>query len=692
MTRGVGRGRRRALLLAAIPLAAVAPVPSAAEAGLRLEVGIGGLVHEAFDARNLRARLFWVGAEPRFEVRADRLRLPEPLGLVEGFHLGCPRVEVTARRLACTDARVSAEGEGWRLDGATIDFDWDREAGTVGFAAPWPGLFRARGRIGGRADASGLRVDLDLAGLDLASLTGSGLVPLELPVTVQSGTASIAGHIDTRGPVTQADLNLAVSELEFSDPRGLQAAEGLSGSGRLAHGPSGYALQARFTEGAAFFEPWFLDLAEAGPVSVSVDSLQRASAQADGPAWTADAGSVALGTHTRLRGAGLFYRAERLQQGEIEWRSERLDLAGRWLAEPVLAGTVLGRTRFEGQTRGQLSVAEGRAQAVTARWQELGFSDDLGRFALQGAAGHVAWSAEAEVPESSLSVAAGEVLGLPVGPFRTRLQLEPRGLHLPETLFVPVFDGGVGVDHFLFRVGPEGPEVEFEGGIRALSLERLTETLGWPRFTGKLAGIIPRVFYDVDGLRVDAQLLVQVFDGEIVISGLRVRNLFGIAPELELSADIRRLELDLLTSALDVGRVEGRLSGSVEDLLLFEWVPQRMQLSLATPEEDPGRRRISQRAVENLTAVGGGVQGRLAAAFLRVFDAFAYRRLGFNCDLEGEVCLASGVADGPDGTFMLVEGGGLPRIEVIGHNRRVDWPELVRRLDAVREGPPPVVQ
>ena len=692
MSRETGRGRLRALLLAAIPLAAVAPVPSAAETGLQLEVGIGGLVHEAFDARNLRARLFWVGAEPRFEVSADRLRLPEPLGLVEALQLGCPRVDITAKRLACTDARLSAEGDGWRLDAAVIDFEWNRDAGAVRFAAPWPGLFRGRGQIGGRADASGLRMDLDLAGIDLALLAGSGLVPLEMPVTVQSGTASLAGHFDTRGQVTEADLDVVVSELGFSDPRGLQAAEGLSGSGRLAHGPSGYALQARFTEGAAFFEPWFLDLAEAGPVSVSVASLQRDSAPADRSAWTANAASVALGAHTRLHGTGLSYRADRLHQGEIEWRSQRLDLAGRWLAEPVLAGTVLGRTRFEGETRGHLSVVQGRAQAVTATWQELGLSDDLGRFALQGSAGHVAWSAEAEVPESSLSVAAGEVLGLPVGPFRTRLQLEPRGLHLLETLVVPVLDGGVGVDHFRFRTGPEGPEVEFEGGIRALSLERLTEALGWPRFTGKLAGIIPRVAYDVDGLRVDGQLLVQVFDGEIVISGLRIRNLFTIAPELELSADIRRLELDLVTSALDVGRVEGRLSGRVEDLLLFEWVPQRMRLSLATPEEDPGRRRISQRAVENLTAVGGGVQGRLAAAFLRVFDAFAYRRLGFNCELEGEVCLASGVADGPDGTFMLVEGGGLPRIEVIGHNRRVDWPELVRRLHAVREGPPRVVQ
>ncbi|TVP86548.1 MAG: hypothetical protein EA347_08985 [Thioalkalivibrio sp.] len=690
MKRGAGRRGLRALVLASLPL--FATVPAGAETGLRLELDIGSLVHEAFDARGLRAHLSWVGPEPRFEVQADRLHLPEPVGRVEALHLRCPRAEVTARRLACPDARLTARGDGWRLDAAALDFDWDREAGLVRFSVPWPGLFRGRGRVSGLAGAPGLRVDLDLAGLDLPMLLGSGLVPLELPVAVQAGTAGVAGRIDTRGRVPAAQLDLSVSGLDFSDPAGLHAAEGLSASGRVAHGPAGYEVQARFTEGAAFFDPWFLDLAEAGPVSVSISSLQTVPGVADGVGWSAASGEMTLGGHTRLQGTGLQHRGDRLEQGEIEWQTGRLDLAGGLLAEPMLAGTVLGRSRFEGETHGRLSVSQGRVRAVEASWQGLGLNDDLGRFALRDSAGRIAWSDDALAPESHLTVAAGEVLGLPAGPFQMHFQLEPRGLRLLEPLFVPVLDGGAGADHFHLRVGPEGPEVEFEGGIRALSLERLTEALGWPRFTGRLAGIIPRVFYDVDGLRVDGLLLVQVFDGEIVLSGLRIRNLFGIAPELEVSAEVRRLELDLLTSALDVGRVEGRLSGRVEDLLLVDWVPQRMRLSLATPEEDPGRRRISQRAVENLTAVGGGVQGRLAATFLRVFDAFAYRRLGFNCELEGDVCLVSGVVDHPDGTFTLVEGGGLPQIEVIGHNRRVDWPELVRRLDAVREGPPPVVQ
>ena len=37
-------------------------------------------------------------------------------------------------------------------------------------------------------------------------------------------------------------------------------------------------------------------------------------------------------------------------------------------------------------------------------------------------------------------------------------------------------------------------------------------------------------------------------------------------------------------------------------------------------------------------------------------------------------------------TFTIVEGAGLPRLTVIGHNRRVDWPTLIERLAAVGTG------
>jgi hypothetical protein len=682
----------RALALASLSLVATMVCAADGARGLQIDLDIGTAVHDAFGAENLRARVFWVDRQPRFDLRADTLLLPEPVGRIDALHLFCPQVDVTPERLACADARLSARAPGWRLDAAALAFDWERGAGRVHFSLPWPELFAGRGRLSGTAEPAGLRTDFDLAGLDLAALAGSGLVPTEVPITLESGVAALSGHFDTRGRVPVLDAELELSGLSFADDLGLHAGENVALSGRVGHGPAGSEIHLRFTHGAVFFEPWFLDFDEVGTVAVSVSGLRLGQSETGGMSVQAASAALRLGEHAELRAEGLLYSEERLERAEVSWESRGLEMAGEWLVQPLLAGTVLGKTRYRGEGRGSLSVSGGRLRAAEATWRDLAMADDAGRFALEGSSGELDWRDDRMGRDSFVSAQGGGLLGLPVGAFDARFRLEPLGFRLLQPLFIPVLDGGPSVETLYLTVGPDGPEIEFEGGLRALSLELLTEALGWPRFTGRLAGIIPRVFYDADGLRVDGRLLVKVFDGEAVLSDLRIRDLFGVAPVLEVSADVRRLELGLLTSAFDFGRVEGRLSGRVDDLMLVGWELQRMRLALATPADDPGRRRISQRAVENLTAIGGGIQGALSMVFLRFFEDFSYRRLGFGCELRGNVCLASGVADGPDDSFVLVQGGGLPRIEVIGHNRRVDWPELIRRLDAVREGPAPVVQ
>jgi hypothetical protein len=51
-----------------------------------------------------------------------------------------------------------------------------------------------------------------------------------------------------------------------------------------------------------------------------------------------------------------------------------------------------------------------------------------------------------------------------------------------------------------------------------------------------------------------------------------------------------------------------------------------------------------------------------------------------------------GIAPAPNGGYYLVKGKGLPRIDVIGGARRVDWPRLVQQLIAVTESEGPVVE
>ena len=75
------------------------------------------------------------------------------------------------------------------------------------------------------------------------------------------------------------------------------------------------------------------------------------------------------------------------------------------------------------------------------------------------------------------------------------------------------------------------------------------------------------------------------------------------------------------------------------------------------------------------------LQGRLLA----LFDDFGYRRIGISCRLANGVCTMAGLQPRGDG-FAIVEGAGLPRLDIVGFNRRVDWDTLVERLAAVGSG------
>ena len=154
-----------------------------------------------------------------------------------------------------------------------------------------------------------------------------------------------------------------------------------------------------------------------------------------------------------------------------------------------------------------------------------------------------------------------------------------------------------------------------------------------------------------------------------------------------LSADIeaRHLDLHQLTETFSFGNITGFVDADVRGLELARWRPVAFDARIAS---SPGeyRRRISQRAVENISALGGaGALAALQRGLIGFFDSFGYRELALRCVLRDGVCAMGGVegVQRSDGGFVIVRGGGVPALDVIGYNRRVDWNELVDRLQRV---------
>ena len=268
-----------------------------------------------------------------------------------------------------------------------------------------------------------------------------------------------------------------------------------------------------------------------------------------------------------------------------------------------------------------------------------------------------------------------------------------KALSLTHQTRLPLLDGALVVDRLdLQELGSEAQTLEFDGFIEPISMDSLSRALGWLPLSGKLSGMLPGLKYEQGLLSVDGVLLVRIFDGDILIKELQTRDLFGVYPQLSADVALQGLDLESLTDTFSFGRITGRLDGYVKELRLEEWSPVSFDARFFTPEEDRSRRRISQKAVDNISNLGGaGMSGALARSFMRFFEEFGYKRIGIGCRLQDGVCDMVGAGPAKQG-YYLVEGSGIPRIDIIGFNTTADWSSLVEQLKQIAESDGPVVE
>src|SRR4029079_6357522 len=175
-----------------------------------------------------------------------------------------------------------------------------------------------------------------------------------------------------------------------------------------------------------------------------------------------------------------------------------------------------------------------------------------------------------------------------------------------------------------------------------------------------------------------------VFDGEITAANLEFIEPFGRAPRLHADLAMNSLDLELLTRTFDFGSITGRIDARVQGLELVGSQPVKFD-ALISSSSGNYPKRISQRAVQNISALGGaGAAAQIQRSFLRFFEQFGYERIGLSCRLTQGVCEMGGIERAPQG-YVIVKGGGIPAISAIGYNRYFSWTELVSRLKRITQ-------
>jgi hypothetical protein len=388
-------------------------------------------------------------------------------------------------------------------------------------------------------------------------------------------------------------------------------------------------------------------------------------------------------------GVSRLQASARLGHRDGQWRVIEADITEleadlerawpRWI-DGLAASAGFAGLSAKGRLSARVHQIEGELKGLELLIQDFELDDPRERFAVGRTRARL--HREASGLQLEMDLDGLMFYGLPFGSGRVRASATDRFWVLQEPLRLPLLEGAVVIDRFRFDPDRDSRAVTLDARIEPLSLEQLTRTLGWPEFGGELSGDFPGVEFRDDRLDVAGEISVNAFSGQIRLSDLVIERPLGSLPALATQVEVSRLDLLELTGAFNFGRMEGELSGWMRDLRLLDWRPVAMDTRLYTHEDAP-RRRISQRAVDNLSNLGGGFGGALIGnTVLSIFEDFPYRRAGLACRLSNNICYVDGVASHESGGFYIVEGRGLPRLDIIGHRRLVDWPQLLDQLAA----------
>lgn len=494
---------------------------------------------------------------------------------------------------------------------------------------------------------------------------------------------------ELEGDAHRFKARLSLSQAGYSSPDGRQAAEALQLQFEIQGRRQAQVWQ---VQGSA---RWSAGLLYQEPVLLEADNQRlRFAGRVDGRGWKLDEAVLdwpRLG-EIEAQGQGSW---QALEAGQLRLPDLDLQTLGEVLLRPWLESRGLPRMALSGRGGAALKWQGSGLQQISLEPRGAGLVVDSGRLALEGLSGRLEWQRD-QVREGELRLERLALGRLETGAFRVPLRLQGRELALRQALHIPLLETQVVVDHFKFTYLPGSGDWQGRLGlsVQPLALEALTRALDLPTMTGRLSANLPAIHYARGEASLEGDLVIQVFDGNLSCTELRLIDPFGPMPRILADVTARHLDLGQMTQTFSFGQMTGFIDADLRQLEIAQWRPLAFDARIvSSPGSYP--RRISQKAVENITALGGG--GAMAAvqgSFLRFFQDFGYRRIGLSCRLENGVCHMGGIAgEDRNGGYAIVEGGGIPALTVIGYNRNVDWNELVSRLQAaIRSSAPPVIK
>lgn len=480
------------------------------------------------------------------------------------------------------------------------------------------------------------------------------------------------------GSARGLDVTLSVREARFSDASGLHAGEKLTGQITLAayEQPDGWHWQGVFDwqQGELLWQPFYF-----------ADGNKRFAVRGVYRYPYVDVEDAVLD----LQGVGTLHSQSRINVVSkafefLKVNASAVDFNGVYQAfiQPLIPEASFGHLKVSGKADWSFEAKGMQPLKFHLKITDASVEDQAGKFGFSHFNADIPWDYD-QPRQIHMGYASGHLLKIPLGETHWQAEVNRFSITAPS-LRLPILDGSLDFQEVSAAWIHQSMVWHVRMDMQPISMTRFSEALAWPPMPGQLAGTVPLVTYANHALRMQGDMQFKLFDGVIGMSGLEIDDPLGGVPRLHASFTMRDIDLGEITRTFNFGSISGKLEGDIAHLRLQNWKPVSMDAYVRTAE-GPFEKKISQRAVENITALGGeGTAAALQRTFLRFFKEFSYEKIGLSCQLRGDVCKMGGVEPLPGG-FVIVKGKGAPSVNVNGYTQYVSWKDVLGRMQRVTD-------
>lgn len=274
--------------------------------------------------------------------------------------------------------------------------------------------------------------------------------------------------------------------------------------------------------------------------------------------------------------------------------------------------------------------------------------------------------------------------GQELGPLEIPAVLVPNSLRLGGSIKASLY----GANLSLRRIRADDPlsrdfRIRMAAELDNLDLSKIA---GKDSVQGHIGGVLDPVIIAPERVTADGTLSGDLFGGRLTVRRATVERPFSAGREIGAGVSVDRIDLERLSALLGIGRITGRLSGSIAGLRVAFGQPVAFHMKMeSVPVKGVGQ-SVSLKAVNAISLMGTGssLSGTGLSMMTTFFREFPYEKIGFECGLKNDVFTIRGLIH-EGGVEYLVKRRFFAGINVINGNpdNRIGFSDMLERAKRI---------